>query len=218
MENQVEASLASDQKTIGDNRPKDNDGNFPKTNRRPMPFAWTIVIALYLIALNLLLVSTLIRIWPSATGTDTGSLQVTLVPGTAISIQLTPETRLLLIVSLAGALGSYVHLTTSFVDFVGNRELVSSWGLWYVLRPFIGVSLAMIIYFLVRGGLVTTGTPPSDLSPFGIAALASMAGLFTKQATDKLREVFENLFHAQNPTQRSDSLTTGNAASIPPKP
>lgn len=46
------------------------------------------------------------------------------------------EIRLLLIVMLAGALGSLVHSIRSFFWYIGNRELVWSWTGKYLMQPF----------------------------------------------------------------------------------
>jgi hypothetical protein len=47
-----------------------------------------------------------------------------------------------------------------------------------------------------------------NLSPHGIAAIAGLDGMFSKQATGKLREVFETLFKTDEPPKRVDRLTT----------
>lgn len=129
--------------------------------------------------------------------------------------QPTLEVRLILLVLLAGAIGSYVHATSSFVDYVGNRTLISSWVWWYLLRPFIGMMLALIFYFVFRGGFVTAGINPSGenaasyINPFGIAALAGLVGMFSKVASDKLNEVFTTLFRpapGQGDAKRGDKL------------
>src|SRR5207248_5213807 len=92
--------------------------------------------------------------------------------------QPTLETRLILLVMLAGAIGSYVHAASSLVDYLGNRTLVSSWVWWYLLRPFIGMMLALIFYFGFRGGFITGGVNTGGegaanfINPFGIAATA----------------------------------------------
>ncbi|MCP3958278.1 MAG: hypothetical protein GY719_10545 [bacterium] len=104
------------------------------------------------------------------------------------------ETRLLLLVLLVGALGSYVHAATSFVSFVGNETLRYSWMWWYVLRPFIGMALALIFYFVLRGGLLATTTDAAGISLYGITAVAGLVGMFSKQATDKLNETFKTMF------------------------
>jgi hypothetical protein len=85
-------------------------------------------------------------------------------------------------------------LATSFVDFAGNRQLMNSWEWWYVPRPFIGSTLAVIVYFAIRGGLIAGASDAENLSPYGVSALAGLTGLFSKQATEKLKEILENLF------------------------
>lgn len=159
----------------------------------------------YMMLLNLVLVYLLFKIWPGTVPME--SAESVAIFWNTLHINLAPETRYLLIVVLTGALGSYIHAATSFADFIGNRQLYGSWAWWYVLRPFIGVALALIVYFAVRGGLVGGGTGAASLSPYGVAAIAGLAGLFSKQATDKLREVFENLFKTDHPPTRADKLT-----------
>lgn len=134
---------------------------------------------------------------------------ITFLRGT-ISVSTSLEERLLLLVIIAGAFGSFVHGATSFSTYVGNREFTPSWTWWYVLRPLIGVGLALVIYFAVRGGLlllvVSGATDASKINPFGVAALAGLTGMFSKQATDKLNEVFTTLFKSAEDAKRKDSL------------
>lgn len=122
-----------------------------------------------------------------------------------------PDGRLFITVAAAGALGSLIHTLTSFVDYVGNRRLAMSWIWWLLLRVPIGVALALIFYLVLRGGLFSPslpgGTPDTNiLNPYGFAAVAAMAGMFSKQATDKLREIFDTLFHTTQPVDRADPL------------
>lgn len=157
----------------------------------------------YLIVLSLFLLYLLVQIWPDEIPPKASS-RVFLFG--MIELQIPLERRYLLIAIVAGALGSYIHLATSFADYVGNRQLVSSWLWWYMLRPFIGMTLGVIVYFVVRGGLIMPSGDAGTLSPYGIAALAALAGMFSKQATDKLREVFENFFRTERPPERKDEL------------
>jgi hypothetical protein len=46
--------------------------------------------------------------------------------------------------------------------------------------------------------------PP--VNPFGIMAIACMTGMFSRQAIDKLREIFESMFRV-NKDVREDKLT-----------
>ena len=143
--------------------------------------------------------------------------------------QPTLETRLILLVLLAGAIGSYVHAASSLVDYLGNRTLVNSWVWWYLLRPFIGMMLALIFYFGFRGGFITGGVNTGSegaanfINPFGIAAMAGLVGMFSKVATDKLSEVFLTLFRpatGQGDAKRGDKLDDSlvpNISSLGPK-
>jgi hypothetical protein len=165
------------------------------------------LFGLYMVGLNVIIVYLLIKIWPDKIPPVNTPESFVAFFG-KIHFVLSLEVRFLLITVLAGALGSYIHAATSFVDFIGNRKFVKSWTWWYLLRPFIGVALALLMYFATRGGLISSTTGADGLSPFGVAAIAGMAGLFSKQATDKLREVFEALFKTENPPDRSDKLTS----------
>jgi hypothetical protein len=171
----------------------------------PMRTAVCVAFGLYLIVLNILVVYLLIKVWPDQIPPGNAPQQLFLFGG-HVQLRLPIETQYLWIVVLSGALGSYIHIATSFADFLGNRQLYGSWIWWYLLRPFIGVALALIVYFAVRGGLIGASTGANALSPFGIAAITGMAGLFSKQATDKLREVFENLLRTERPPERGDKL------------
>jgi hypothetical protein len=172
----------------------------------------TNILGTYLIVMAVALGFLLYALWPTIqVDPKDASKQVwdTAVPLLGSNFKLGAESRLILLVMLAGALGSYVHTATSFVTYVGNRSLKSSWMWWYVLRPFIGMTLAVIFYFVIRGGLLSAGAGASEVSPFGITAVAALAGMFSKQATDKLRDVFDNLFKTEKgkgDEQRGDKL------------
>jgi hypothetical protein len=171
-----------------------------------MSISSRLLFGVYMIALNILLLYTLVKIWPENPQSMTTD-QIAMFWG-RVQFSLSPEMRYMLIVIIAGALGSYIHAATSFADFVGNRRCYASWTIWYILRPFIGMALAVMIYFAVRGGLVGPTTGAGALSPYGIGAVAGLAGLFSKQATDKLHEVFETLFKTDHPPARGDKLTS----------
>lgn len=167
---------------------------------RPMPRPTQIAVGSYVVVTFLAVVYFLIKFWPIE-----GSTNVIQFFFTKADLTIAPEIRLMLIAALAGALGAYVHLATSFADYAGNEELTSSWTWWYLLRPLVGVSLAEIVYLCLRGGLVT-GAGAGSVSPYGVAATCSLTGLFSRQATDKLRETFETLFRTQQAVQRKDAL------------
>jgi hypothetical protein len=62
----------------------------------------------------------------------------------------------------------------------------------------------------------TTGGA-QDINPYGIAALSGLVGMFSKQATDKLGEVFATLFRAapgRGDAKRQHPLTSATIAPI----
>jgi hypothetical protein len=156
------------------------------------------LLGLYHIFMVLLLVYLLVKAWPSQITGEDGKLVASnsyVFFGWIITAE--SESGLLLLVMIAAALGSYIHAATSFVSYVGNKSLVMSWAWWYILRPFIGMALALVFYFVIRGGLLSAGTDAGEISVFGITAVAGLVGMFSKQATDKLGEVFNTLFRTK---------------------
>jgi hypothetical protein len=67
------------------------------------------------------------------------------------------------------------------------------------MRPGIGSALAIMVYFVLRAGLITGAgqQATANLNPFGIASVAALSGLFSKQALQKLREVFDQICTTQ---------------------
>ena len=109
--------------------------------------------------------------------------------------QISLELQLLLLVLFSGALGSSVYAIKSLGDYEGAGKLYDSWTIFYFIQPFEGAGIAMIFYFAIRGGfLVGTGADVKAVNPFGICAIAALAGAFSDMAFAKLREVFETLF------------------------
>jgi hypothetical protein len=164
-----------------------------------------------LISFALLLAYTFLSVWPAglseaAKGTERQTITMF---RNALEFNVTLDVRLLLLVLAAGGLGSFIHTATSFGDYVGNETLSRSWLWWYILRPFIGMILAAIFYLAIRGGLLSPGTNAGSINPFGVAALAGLVGMFSKQAADKLNEIFNTLFKTEpsgGDSKRKDSL------------
>ena len=119
------------------------------------------------------------------------------------------DERLLLLVIVTGMLGAFVHGATSLADYIGNNNFNRSWTWFYLLRPAVGMALALVFYFVIRGGFLSTTGGAQDINPYGIAALAGLVGMFSKQATDKLSEVFGTLFRSapgEGDDRRQDPL------------
>lgn len=121
--------------------------------------------------------------------------------GIGQEMTLSKEEILFLIVVLLGALGSWLHATSSFLHFTGNRTFVTSWTVWYIMRPIMGAILALIFYVVIRAGFFPSNTMDvSEINIYSIAATAGLVGLFTQRATKKLADVFDAIF----PTSKMD--------------
>lgn len=120
------------------------------------------------------------------------------------------ELRLLLVALLAGALGAFVSSAMSFASYLGNRQLDRWWAIWYLVRPPVGMVLALIAYFLLRAGLLSPGANVSNVSPYGVAGIGGIMGMFVKEATDKMRDVATALFQSQENNRRAVPLTTAS--------
>jgi hypothetical protein len=146
------------------------------------------------------------------------SVLATLPPGTVLRdtaafLRQSAESRLvldhgelLLAVMLAGGIGSYIHGVNSFVTYVGNRSFVASWVPWYLLRPFMGIAMSVVFYVVVRGGVLVMSGGVSSVDPYAMMTVAALAGMFSKQASDKLAEVFDTLFRSRADDERADKL------------
>jgi hypothetical protein len=184
-----------------------------------------LIVAGFVISVHLL-----IGLWPAvqaATAGTSGSAAAAPTP-TQVSfffghLTWSPSTdaALLALVGVAGVLGSLLHTMNSFAVHVADNDFRPSWNWWYLIRPLVGAGLALLTYLLIRGQLLGLNGPTTDLNPYGVAGLAALTGLFSKQAVTKLGEVFDTLFapvgKTTSPTITSvnpPTLTAGQAATV----
>ena len=114
--------------------------------------------------------------------------------------------EILYLVMLAGATGSFIHSAGSFINFVGNDQLRITWIWWYLLRPFLGMAVAVIFFILFRAGFLEDIKAGESKNPYGFLALCTLAGTFSDLATLKLKEIFESLFRPID--ERKGKLST----------
>jgi hypothetical protein len=171
----------------------------PKEVENPVGFVGKLVITSYLLVFSILLLYGLVQFWPPSTSPSGGSPSPSPITFFLWMFSISDEVRLILIVAMAGALGGLVHSLRSLYWYVGNRGLMWSWMLMYILRPFVGATLALVFYFVIRGGLFSPQSKIADTSPFGFAGLAGLIGLFSEQAVLKLKEVAETLLSKPSP-------------------
>lgn len=171
----------------------------PKEVGNLVGFVGKLVITIYLLMFSILLLYGLVQFWPPATSSSGTSSSASPVTFFLWMFPISDEVRLIIIVAMAGALGGMVASLRSLYWYVGNRELVWAWMLMYVLRPFVGATLALVFYFVIRGGLFSPQAKITDTSPFGFAGLSALVGIFSEQAVLKLKEVAETLLSKPSP-------------------
>ena len=131
------------------------------------------------------------------------------------------EGKLFAFAVLCSAAGAAIHAITSFVTFAGNRELVQSWIWWLYMRVPIGVLLGILVYFALRSGSLIgleTDKTLSVKSFYFIGIVTALSGLFSKQVTDKLSDVVENLIVPAKRPGRIDALKEKVAKDTPQAP
>jgi hypothetical protein len=165
-----------------------------------------IFVASYLIFASIFLLYTIIAFWPSTNSNqNSNAILHPEISYFATSITVSEEQQMLILIVSAGALGSMIHALQSFYWYVGQRELVRSWIMMYLLLPLVGGALGTIFYLVIRAGFFSPNATIEQTNPFGFVAIASLAGLFTRQTINKLKDVFETLMTA--PKEGKDSYT-----------
>ena len=81
----------------------------------------------------------------------------------------------------------------------------------YILLPFNGALLATVFYLIVRGGFMPQSNLPST-NTFAFAALGALVGLFSEEATLKLKQIAATVF-----TKTEPGKDTAAPVSPPPK-
>jgi len=148
-----------------------------------------LLVTAGILLVTLLLLYVLIAAWPPAQPRSAAA-GVRLFGWT---VRMSLETRLFVVVTVAGALGALIHSLRSLYWYVGNRSLRRSWLLMYASLPFVGALLGLVVYLVLRGGLTTSIAQPSDINPYGMAAVAALVGMFSRETAEKLRTVFATL-------------------------
>ena len=175
--------------------------NHKKENAKASNYWGISILSLYLIFLMIIILHSLVSFWAASLDKTSGTF-----PGKIFFFQLKvlPETRLILIVILSGALGSQIHALRSFFKYVGNQALKNNWILMYIMLPFTGGALALIFYFVIRAGFISVTATSQEFSLYGIAATSALVGLFVEEAMSKLKKVAGTLLEV--PPKGSDSL------------
>lgn len=104
----------------------------------------------------------------------------------------------------AAGLGSSITTIMGYLKHASEEKNFSlAFSPWYIARPIMGLILGLIFYFVLKGGLLATIATDAtqqtisnlqDLNDWAVASFGALVGLFSKNAIEKLRELFNILF------------------------
>lgn len=197
---------------MSENKKEDAKPPKPKNNDYDNNPRYYLGIFAYIVILSVIVLYVLVSIWPASVSTEANQT-ITHWPTNetvavfARSFTLSGEVTILLIVMLMGALGALVYTSTALAPRVANREFDSKWTLWYLVHPPLGSSMAVIFYVLLRGGLVNLSVSTGGLNLYGVAAISGMVGLSSKEAAQKLKDLFATLFEGKPSSNQQYNLT-----------
>src|SRR6266581_3596337 len=160
----------------------------------PVAVAGVVILGALMAAASLLALYGLWRFWPApppAIGPAPATAKFSYF---SWRLTLTRDQQFFIIVALAGVIGAMLHGLRSLSTYIGERYLFRSWIAYYALLPLVGGLLATIVYLVLRAGLLPGATTSSQPDPYGITAIGALVGLFSAQAAEKLKAVFETLF------------------------
>jgi hypothetical protein len=162
-----------------------------------VPRAVVVLMSLCAASLAALTLYSMWAFWP--VGADQRSTGAQQVAWFGWHPRIQRELLFFLTVALAGGLGGLIHTVRSFAWYVGNRELRWSWVPYNALLPVVGALAGTVFYLVLRAGLFSPSTSVQQASPFGFAAIAILAGLFSSQAFEKLRQLAGEIFTESPP-------------------
>ena len=122
-----------------------NNDDIPAGSTEPTP-RQIILLGIYHILWVVICIYLIISRWPELTGKDSIAAR-----------------DMIYLVLLAGAVGSFIHSANSFIGFVGNKKLTITWFWWYIFRPFVGMTVALVFFLIFNSdrltgtGFLTTG-------------------------------------------------------------
>lgn len=112
------------------------------------------------------------------------------------------------IIMLASGVGSSITTILGFLRHACvDKDFEYAYAPWYVGRPLMGIILGLIFYLLMKGGLLLTipqeqHVAVTNLNDWAIAGIGTLVGMFSKNAIEKLREVFKTLFQTKDDLQK----------------
>lgn len=114
----------------------------------PPKLKWSHYVLIFVfIALIILLLWAIVYLWIDPNNPHKGKKFL-------VFESLNYEQILIMLSALGGALGALIHMVWSFGVRLGVQKFNDTWIPWYIFRPFVGIGLSLVFYFLIRGGLI----------------------------------------------------------------
>jgi IPT/TIG domain len=161
---------------------------------------WARMLVLVLVLLLVFLFTFLVQLWFATTALQSGTTGTVEFLGQ--HQPFTTDSAFVMIALSGGALGGTLHAISSLAKHIAHGDFDWRWTTWYLTNPLAGAALATIFLFVLQAGLIgtsspATGTPATGTSSenlYGIAAIATLSGLFTRHALEKLKKIFDVAF------------------------
>lgn len=122
------------------------------------------------------------------------------------SVTATKPMVFVIVSLIGGALGGAIHAIASLTAHVAADNFGPAWTMWYLTNPVVGAALATVFLFVLQAGLGGQAAPTAG-GLYGIAAVATLSGLFSRHALNKLKDIFDVAF--------SSNAAVGAGASDP---
>ena len=192
----TKSEVAMEQALLTDKR-RDLKQDIKNENIRGLRWIYPRIIGIatiYLSTVSLVMLAVLLYVWP-----------------TSVSTNPIADPLVILLAALAGGLGGAVYATFSMIYHLGDGSTESSYVLWYFMRPVIGLVLGVVVFFVVRGGLLVITVSQVDLNLYGVAGISALAGISARQMMTKLREVLNSIFGMEQVNQTDGQWKTSTA-------
>jgi len=128
------------------------------------------------------------------------------------------DTTFIVLAVCGGVLGASLHGIASLSSHIANRDFDSSWTMWYLTNPAVGAALATVFLVVLQAGLGTQGSATAPINPYGVAAIATLSGLFSRHALEKLKEIFDVAFARGRSVASKGSATPTANDNVSPSP
>ncbi len=168
-------------------------GNTPE--RKEFPTCGTVFIGIWLL---LFAVLSVIGFYVAF---FTGSLKIS----SLVNLWSYPEFKESLITMFASGVGSSITSILAYLKHASeSKDFDRAYIPWYVARPVMGMLLGLVFYFTLKGGLFvltlqnSASQPDEIINLWSLSAAGALVGLFSKNAIEKLRELFNILFKTRD--------------------